>query len=90
MPALAEASDGESGRAEVVAGYPVRVTNDPGGARAFGAESLSIYGAQPSYRGMLDREGLREPVDASIIGDGTAVCEQLDDLAVLGVDEVAA
>jgi 5,10-methylenetetrahydromethanopterin reductase len=90
MPALADASPGGTRRAEVVAGYPVCVTNDPGGVRAFGAEALAIYGAQPSYRGMLDREGLKEPVDAAIIGDETAVSEQLDELAALGVDEVAA
>jgi 5,10-methylenetetrahydromethanopterin reductase len=89
IPALATAGDGKR-RAEVVAGFPVCVTDDLDGARAFGGEVLAIYGAQPSYRAMLDREGLKDPVDTAIIGGEDAVSEQLEQLAALGIDEVAA
>jgi F420-dependent oxidoreductase-like protein len=90
VPALERASDGDGRRAEVVAGFPVCVTDEPDKARTAAAEALAGYGAQPSYRAMLDREGLEGPADVAIIGDEATVSERFDELAALGVDEVAA
>jgi 5,10-methylenetetrahydromethanopterin reductase len=92
-PALREAA-AEAGRPEgdvrVVAGLPISVTDDIDGARAQAAEQFGNYGFLPSYRAMLDREGYEKPEDAAIIGDEETVSERLDELSVLGVDEVSA
>jgi F420-dependent oxidoreductase-like protein len=63
LPTLARAAaDPEPRAAAVVAGFPVCVTDDPDGTRAFAHELFEIYGQQPSYRAMLDREGYDVPV----------------------------
>jgi 5,10-methylenetetrahydromethanopterin reductase len=89
LPTLARASGGGP-RVEVVAGFPVCVTDQPARARALAAESLALYGAMPSYRAMLDREGLDNPEDVAIIGDEHEVADKLEALSAMGVDEVAA
>lgn len=53
----------------VVGGFPVLLTNRPDEARAAMAEPLAIYGQLPSYRDMLDREGIAQPQDLAIVGD---------------------
>jgi len=90
IPALAGSPGGEERRAEVVAGFPVTVTDDLDGSRSFVADALALYGDQPSYRAMLDREGLKDPVDVAIVGDEATVSAQLVQLDRLGVDEMAA
>ncbi len=61
----------EAGRPEprIVAGIPVVLTNDPIGAREAANKTFSIYGTLPSYRAMLDAEGLAGPGDLAIAGD---------------------
>ena len=65
----------EAGRPEprIVCGIPVCVTNDPDGARAQAAETFAMYGTLPSYRAMLDNEGVAGPQDIAIVGDEKAV-----------------
>ena len=46
-------------------------TGDPAAARASADKDLAIYGQLPSYRAMLDREGV--PGDVAIVGDEDAV-----------------
>lgn len=53
----------------IAAGIPIALTNDVEGARAWTAKNLVMYGHLPSYRGMLDREGLAGPADLAIVGD---------------------
>jgi F420-dependent oxidoreductase-like protein len=86
IPTLERSSQGQ--RAEVVAAFPICVTDQPEPARALAAEIYEIYGAQPSYRAMLDREGYEGPADAAIIGDEESVSQQLEAVAALGVDEL--
>ena len=76
-------------RAEVVAGFPVCVTDAPDQARAHAAEIFEIYGLQPSYRAMLDREGYGGPADVAIIGNEAEVSRQIDAIAALGVEELS-
>jgi F420-dependent oxidoreductase-like protein len=90
IPALARTSRGEEPRAEVVASLPVCVSDDFDGSRAFVADALALYGSQPSYRAMLDREGVKDPVDIAIIGNEATVSARLSELDRLGVDELAA
>jgi F420-dependent oxidoreductase-like protein len=53
----------------IVAGFPIVLTNDADDARNKIAQGLAVYGQLPSYRAMLDREGLAGPVDLAIVGD---------------------
>ncbi|MGR9090678.1 MAG: TIGR03564 family F420-dependent LLM class oxidoreductase [Gammaproteobacteria bacterium] len=53
----------------VIGGFPVVLTNAVDQTRAALAEPLAIYGQLPSYRDMLDREGLAHPQDIALIGD---------------------
>ena len=55
--------------ARVIAGFPVVVTNNVETAKRKLGEELAIYGELPSYRAMLDKEGIENPVDIALIGD---------------------
>ncbi len=74
----------------VVCGLPIAVCDDPAGAREVAGRAFEIYGSLPSYRAMLDREGARGPGDVAVVGDESAVGEQLDRLAAAGVTEFLA
>ena len=69
-PTIREAA-AEAGRPEpkVISAVPVCLTDDVATARARTAEELVVYGQLPSYRAMLDREGLGGPEDIALIGD---------------------
>jgi F420-dependent oxidoreductase-like protein len=86
--AAAEAAGREPPR--IVAGLPFCVTDDPERARTHAAEKLAIYGLLPSYRAMLEREGVKGPADICEIGDEKQVGEALDDLADMGVTDLRA
>jgi len=59
-------------------------------ARDRAATAFQIYGALPSYRAMLDREGADGPADVALVGDEDAVGEQLERLSGLGVTDFLA
>jgi len=71
----------------VVGGYPVLLTHKPDEARAELGKMLTIYGQLPSYRGMLDREGLRNPEDVAILGDENLLRGEIRRLADIGVTD---
>ena len=89
-PTINEAA-AEAGRTapQVVAGFPVCVTDDVDTARARAAKDLVVYGTLPSYRAMLDREGLSGPEDIAIIGSATAVVDRISAMADCGVTSFA-
>jgi 5,10-methylenetetrahydromethanopterin reductase len=91
VPAITAAAQ-EAGRPSprVVCILPVCVTSDPGQARARAAEVLAIYGQLPSYRAMLDLEGVAGPADVVITGDEDAVAAQIAALAQAGVTDFVA
>jgi 5,10-methylenetetrahydromethanopterin reductase len=69
----------------IVASLPIVVTDDPTGAKEFVASSLQLYGTLPSYRAMLDREGVADPSDIAIVGSedqAAAAFEQLRDAGI--------
>ena len=68
-------------------GLPVCVTEDVEGARSRAAEIFAMYGHLPSYRAMLDREGVDGPADVAIVGSATEVAGQVRHLADLGVTD---
>ncbi len=90
-PTITEAAE-EAGRPspEILAGFPVWVTDDVDHARERAAVVFEIYGQLPSYRAMLDREGLDGPADLAIVGDEATCSARLDELRAAGVTQLAA
>ena len=71
----------------MVGGFPIILTNKPDAAKAKIAEGLTIYGQLPSYRAMLDREGVAGPADIAIAGDENLVRGEIQRLANMGVTD---
>ena len=90
-PTIRAAAEG-AGNPEpfVTSGVPVCVTDDVDGTRSRAAQVYAIYGQLPSYRAMLDREGLDGPADLAIIGDEATVARRIWDFADAGVTDLAA
>ena len=74
----------------IAAGIPIALTNDPDGARRWAAENLVVYGQMPSYRAMLDKEGLAGPADLALVGDEKTLDAGLTRLASAGVTDFIA
>ena len=74
----------------VVTGLPVALTTEIPAAREAAARIFQVYGALPSYRAMLDREGVEGPADVAIVGDASAVSEQVARLREVGVTDFLA
>lgn len=91
IPTITRAAD-EFGRPapRVIAALPVCVTADTEGASARAAKTFAAYGALPSYRAMLDREGVAGPADIAIIGSTAQVQDRVAALAGIGVTDFAA
>jgi len=91
VPTITRAAE-EFGRPapRVIAALPVCVTDDRQAAAVRAAEVFAGYGGLPSYRAMLDREGVAGPADIAIIGSADEVQERVGALAGIGVTEFAA
>lgn len=91
LPTINAAAE-QAGRAvpRVIAGLGVAVTDDVDGTRARAAETFAVYGGLPSYRSMLDREGVANAADVMIIGSGEQVADALGGLREMGVTDLAA
>ena len=90
-PTINEAAEAAGRDApEVVAGLPVCVTDDVADARKRAAHSLRMYGDLPSYRAMLDREGLEGPGDMCVTGTEEQVAERLAAYFEAGATSIAA
>lgn len=91
IPTITRAAE-EFGRPapRVIAALPVCVTADVEGASARAARTFAAYGALPSYRAMLDREGVAGPADIAIIGSAAQVQDRVAALAGIGVTDFAA
>jgi len=74
--------------AEIVAGVPVWITDDIEEARERANVELAIYGHLPSYRAMLDREGMETPADMVLMGDLETVRVGLDRYRDAGTTEI--
>jgi 5,10-methylenetetrahydromethanopterin reductase len=74
----------------IAAGIPIALTNDPAGARQWAATNLVVYGQLPSYRSMLDKEGLAGPADLALVGDEKALDAGLARLREAGVTDFIA
>ena len=75
---------------EVVASLPVAVTDDADAARAWVGERFAPANDMPSYRAMLDREGVATVDRLVIAGDETEVERELARYADTGAMEMIA
>jgi 5,10-methylenetetrahydromethanopterin reductase len=83
----AAAADRPSPR--ILCGLPMCVTSDAPGVRARAARMFALYGDLPSYRAMLDREGVESPADVALIGDEDVVGERISALKDAGATDFA-
>ncbi|GAB2811738.1 TIGR03564 family F420-dependent LLM class oxidoreductase [Actinocorallia aurea] len=74
----------------VVCILPFGVTDDVEAARAKAGELFQMYGSLPSYRAMMDREGVDGPAGLAVVGDEDSVTAQLEDLRDAGVTDFVA
>ena len=90
-PSIRAAADA-AGRDEprIVACLPVCITSDVHDARQRVGAAMNAYSGVPSYRAMLDREGVADAVDIAIIGNERQVQEALANLLHGGASDVVA
>ena len=88
VPRLTEAAEAAGRPApRVVAGFPIALTSKPDDARQAIGKVLTIYGQLPSYRAMLDREGVKNPQDLAILGDENLLRGEIMRLQDIGVTD---
>jgi len=91
VPTIAEAADAAgTGAMRVVGALPVAVTDDPDAVRARAAKVFAVYGILPSYRAMLDREGVDGPEDVALSGSAAAVRAGIGRMRDAGVTDFVA
>ena len=71
----------------IVCSIPVWVTDDPAPARAFLADVLADYATLPSYRAMMDVEGVAGLGDLSIVGSEAFVRDAIAEIAESGATD---
>jgi F420-dependent oxidoreductase-like protein len=74
----------------VLASVPVCVTDRAEAVREAAAQYFSRYGQLPSYRAILDREGVKGPGEVALIGDEAAVGAGIAALADAGATDFSA
>jgi F420-dependent oxidoreductase-like protein len=91
VPTLRQAA-ADAGRAEprVVAAFPVCVTDDVDAARSRAEHVFAVYNTLPSYKAMMDKEGVGGPKDLAIVGTEAEVRDQLAELPSVGVTDLNA
>jgi F420-dependent oxidoreductase-like protein len=85
LRAAAEAAGNPGPR--IACGLPVCVTDDVDGARERAAKTFAVYGQLPSYRAMLDREGVAGPADVALVGDEKFLDASIARLRDIGVTD---
>ncbi len=84
------ASNAGRDQPSIVCSLPVWVTDDPAPAREFIAKMLSIYAELPSYRRMLDIEGLHGLGELSLVGSEQEVADGIAAIASAGATDFTA
>lgn len=74
----------------IVAGIPVCLTDDPAGARARADEQFAIYDTLPSYRAMMDLEGVDGPSGIAIVGGAKEIEAGIRSLVDAGITDLNA
>lgn len=86
----AAAADAGRPAPRIVCSLPVWVTDDPASAKEVVGRMLRDYAALPSYRAMLDVEGVAGIESISLIGDEDRVTEQLAAIEAAGATDFTA
>lgn len=88
VPTITAAAEA-AGRAapRVVVCLPIAITNDVDRVRADVARGWAVMAAMPSYRAMLDREGVADAGQVTVAGDEGAVLADLERLRALGATD---
>ena len=88
IPSIQRAA-AEAGRTapRIVCGLPVAVTSDVDGALETVGKALQMYSVLPSYRAMLDREGVAGAADVALIGSEQEVRQRLQRFRDIGVTD---
>jgi F420-dependent oxidoreductase-like protein len=88
VPTLRQAA-ADAGRPEprVVCALPVCVTDDVDDARRRAGRVFAMYDTLPSYKTMMNREGVDGPGGLAIVGGEAEVRDQLDELRSIGVTD---
>ncbi len=84
------AAESQKPTPRIVAGFPIVVTDNRRDAYAELEKDLAIYGALPSYRAMLDREGLKSPADLALVGDEAELKDSIERIKASGVTDFSA
>jgi len=71
----------------IVSGFPVVLTNEVESARKLASKIFAMYGTLPSYRAMLDHEGVDGPGEIALIGDEKTLEAAIARLASAGVTD---
>ena len=74
----------------IIVGLPICITSDTDAARARADRGFGRYGQLPSYRAMLDREGVASPADVALVGTESEVEDQLAAIERAGGTEFSA
>jgi 5,10-methylenetetrahydromethanopterin reductase len=86
----AAATDAGRPSPRVAAVFQVCVTDDVERAREAVHQWFLFHGKAPSYEAMLAREGVTTAADVAIIGDAAEVRRRIEELAAIGVTDLAA
>jgi len=86
----AAAADAGKAAPQIVVGLPICVTTEVDAARERAAKEFEIYGQLPSYRAMLDNEGLGGPQDLALIGEPSEIRDRLAEFESGGMTTFAA
>ena len=90
-PRLKEAAAAaDNPQPRICVGLPVAVTDHPERARARADRLFQHYAVLPSYVAMLEREGVDSPGGIAVVGDESAVEDQLRYLADIGATDFLA
>ncbi len=90
-PIITEAAESAGRPApRILCSLPVWVTDEPEKAYAEVERVLAVQGELPSYRAMLDREGVDGPADIALIGDEYEVADMLTEIAAAGATDFTA
>jgi len=74
----------------IVVSLPICLTENPAGARDAIDEMFSIYPTLPSYKAMLDIEGVTRPSEIGLIGSREQIIDGIGRLEVAGGTELVA
>ncbi|MFZ4718194.1 MAG: TIGR03564 family F420-dependent LLM class oxidoreductase [Ilumatobacteraceae bacterium] len=88
IPTLRQAA-ADAGRPapRVVCALPIAVTDDVDAARKKAAQVFAVYDTLPSYKTMMNREGVDGPGGLAIVGTEAEVRDQVKELEAIGVTD---